>query len=403
MTAHYFTKIARSSAGIAFVLSLLGLPTFAPQRSLSGTTPFVLDGNRMYAELAFLRPDGSIHRALAFVDLGSPSVMVTESLFKELQLERKRPLGFRVGDLTVQIEASAVSSYPEEPYSVGGDLKVEGLLPAGVMQKYEIVIDYRRRTLTFAQPGTYKPEGVPVPARVNQRTGLLAVEASVAGREYPVTIDNGSAYTWLTKSTVEDWLRAYPEWRRGVGAVGVSNMRMADDGAEIDGVLVRIPEIKLGDLVLQNVGALGAGPGKGFSTGSNFFDWYSTKTPVPVIGWIGGNVLTHFRLTIDYPNRMTWWLQQSELDPHELDQVGLTLKAVGGSYFVAAIATQNGKPTVDGVLPGDKLIKIDGLLTQTATWGTLFSALHGKPGEFHTLLLERNGKQLTTRARITAF
>jgi C-terminal processing protease CtpA/Prc len=83
--------------------------------------------------------------------------------------------------------------------------------------------------------------------------------------------------------------------------------------------------------------------------------------------------------------------------------VGLTLKAVGGSYFVAAIAMQNGKPTVDGVLPGDKLIKIDGLSTQTATWGTLFSALHGKPGEFHTLLLERNGKQLTARARITAF
>src|ERR1700693_4430411 len=107
MTALYFTKIARSSAGIAFVLSLLCLPTVAPQRSLSGTTPFILDGNRMYAELAFLRPDGSIHRALAFVDLGSPSVMVTESLFKELQLERKKPLGFRVGDVTVQIDGSA--------------------------------------------------------------------------------------------------------------------------------------------------------------------------------------------------------------------------------------------------------------------------------------------------------
>jgi hypothetical protein len=370
---------------------------------VSGTTPFVLDGNRTYAELAFLRPDGSVHRALAFVDLGSPSMMLTESLFKDLQLDRKRPLDFCVGDLTVQVEASEVSSYPEKPYSVGGDLKVEGLLPAGVMQKYEVVIDYQRRTLTLAQAGTNKPEGIPVPARVNSKTGLLAVEASVAGRDYPVTIDNGSAYTWLRKSTVEDWLRLHPGWQRGVGAVGVSNMRMADDGAEVDGLLVRIPEVKVGDLVLQKVGALGAGPGKGFSAGLNFFDWYSTKNPVPVIGWIGGNVLKDFRLTIDYSNRVTYWLQQSKADEHELDQVGLTLKAVGDDYFVAAVATQNGKPTVDGVLPGDKLIKIDGRSTATVTWGELFSALHGQSGEFHTLLLERHGKPLTIRARVTAF
>jgi len=147
----------------------------------------------------------------------------------------------------------------------------------------------------------------------------------------------------------------------------------------------------------------GAGPGKGFSGGLDFFDWYSRKNPVPVIGWLGANVLKSFCLTIDYPNRMTYWLRQSELDPHEIDLVGVTLKAVGGSYFVAGVATQNGKPTVDGVLPGDKLLKIDGLPTASATWGALFSALHGAPGDSRTLILERNGKQLAVQAKVTAF
>jgi hypothetical protein len=147
----------------------------------------------------------------------------------------------------------------------------------------------------------------------------------------------------------------------------------------------------------------GAGPGKGFSGGLDFFDWYSRKNLVPVIGWLGANVLKSFCLTIDYPNRMTYWLRQSELDPHEIDLVGVTLKAVGGSYFVAGVATQNGKPTVDGVLPGDKLLKIDGLPTASAIWGALFSALHGAPGDSRTLILERNGKQLAVQAKVTAF
>jgi hypothetical protein len=403
MTIRRSGKFVRWLASIAFVVLFSYAPSFAQRAPSSGTTSFVLDGNRMYAELAFVRPDGSLHSALAFVDLGSPSTMTTESLFKELQLDRQKSLAFRVGGLTVQVDASEVTSYPSEPYSVGGDLKVEALLPAGVLRKYEVAIDYQRRTLTLAQPGILQPEGIPVPAHLNDKTGLLAVEASMAGHTYRVTIDNGSAYTWFKKSTVEDWLRSHPDWQRGVGAVGVSNMRMADDGAEVEGIIARIPKMKLGDLVLQHVGVLGAGPGKGFSGGLDFFDWYSTKNPVPVIGWLGANVLKSFRLTIDYPHRMTYWVRQSELDPHDIDQVGLTLKAEGGYYIVAAIATQNGKPTVEGVLVGDKLIQVDGLPTQTATWGALFSALHGKPGDLRTLTLERDGRQLTVHAKVTAF
>jgi hypothetical protein len=195
MAARHFSQSVALLARIAFAALLLLVPTLAQQAPSSGTTSFVFGGNRVYAELAFVRPDGSVHRILAFVDLGSPSMMVTQSLFKELQLDRKPPLEFRVGDLTVRMDASAVTGDPDEPYSVGSDLKVEGLLPAGVLKNYEVVIDYQRRTLTLVQPGARKPAGVPVPARVNDTTGLVTVESSVAGRVYPLTIDNGSAYT----------------------------------------------------------------------------------------------------------------------------------------------------------------------------------------------------------------
>jgi hypothetical protein len=386
---------------IIYVLCLY-VPSPAQQVPSSGTTSFVFDGNRVYAELAFVRPEGTIRKALAFVDLGSPSTLLSPQLFKELQLDQKKPLTFHVGDLPVRVDARQVASVNGWfPFSVGSDLQVEALLPAGVMQKYQVVIDYQHRTLILALPGTLKPEGVPVPFRVNEKTGLLALDATINGHSYPMTVDNGSGYTWLRKTTVEEWLRAHPDWRRGVGAVGASNMRMADDGVEAAGTLVRIPEIKLGGLRLPQTGALGIGPN---DKNWDFIDWYSTKNPGPVIGWLGGNVLKSFRLTIDYPNRTSYWLRQSQPDVHDLDQVGLTLKLLGEhEYAVAAVATQNGKPTVEGVLPGDKLVRIDGIEVKAATWGALFSAMHGKPGDIRTLILERDGKQLTVQAKVTAF
>jgi len=343
----------------------------------SGTAPFVFDGNRTYAELAFVRPDGTIHKTLAFVDLGSPSMVLSESLYKKLQLDQKKPSIFNIGAMPIRVDSSDVTSDSWLPFSVGANRMVEALLPAGVMQKYEVVIDYAHRTLTLAQPGTLKITGTAIPCRVNAKSGLIAIDVSIAGQTYPVTIDNGSGYTWLSRNTVQGWLAAYPGWQRGTGAVGTSNMRMADDGIEASGILVRMPEIKLGSLHLRQIGALAIGPS---STNWDFIDWYSKKNPLPVIGWLGGNVLRAFRITIDYPNKMTYWVRQTELDPHDLDQVGLTLKSNGGQYFVAAIATKNGKPTVEGVQVGDKLLQVGALHTDRATGAAILSAMHGKPG-----------------------
>ena len=56
---------------------LLGTTACSSNRpASSGTTEFVLDGNRIYARLAFVLPDGSTRKALAFVDMGSPDFAV---------------------------------------------------------------------------------------------------------------------------------------------------------------------------------------------------------------------------------------------------------------------------------------------------------------------------------------
>jgi hypothetical protein len=382
-----------------------GLPALnrsesASSVSTAGTAPFIFEANRIYVELVIVRPDGTLRSTFAFVDLGSPSTIISPALFKELHLDQKKPLALRVGEMEVSVDSSAVTSDSWLPYSIGNNRKVELVLPAGVMRKYEVVIDYAQRRLTLARPGTLHPQGVRVPFRMNEDTGLIAVDARINGQSYPIAVDCGSAYTWLKKSVAQDWLGQHPNWERGTGAVGASNMRMADDGIEASGTLLRVPAIELGSLHLREIGALAIGPS---SKDGDFMDWYSRKTPGPVIGWLGGNVLRGFKITIDYPNRESYWLSQTALDPHDLDQVGLTLALRDGEYFVASIATQKGKPSVEGVQVGDKLLKVDALELSTSTWDGIFSAMHGAPGDIRILHIERNGVPFTVQASIKAF
>jgi hypothetical protein len=175
---------------------------------------------------------------------------------------------------------------------------------------------------------------------------------------------------------------------------------MADDGIETTGETVRIPEIGLGTLRVQDVGALAISRD---NSGNDFMDWYSKKNAIPVIGWIGGNVLRGFRITIDYPEHVMSWVPQRRRVPDELDYIGLTLISRHGEYFVGAIATRGGKPAVDGAQVGDQLVRIGALRTQGASREAMFAAMRGRPGELRSLILERDGRKLRLQTRVTAF
>jgi len=390
----------------AFVLLLClvnGARGFGRATANAGTTRFVFDGNRVYADLGFIRPDGSIHHALAFVDTGTQFMEVRAALFQELQLDGGRHLRFTIGDFLVDVAPEHLVKEDRAPSSMGSELKVEATLPASVLQRFRLTVDYQRRTLSVAAAGPFTPEGLAIPIRINQATGLAVVDASIDGKSYPLTIDVGSAYTWVRPSAAQPWAASHPDWKRGIGAVGASNMMMSGDGTEIAGTLLRVPVLSIGPLVIRQIGVLAVGRGKPFPGGLELFDWYSEKNPEPVAGWIGGNLLGAFRLTLDYPNRMSYWVRQSEDDPHDLDQIGLTLQRKGDSYVVAAVATQEGRPTVADVVPGDHLIRVGELDLTNATWGAIYNAMHGTPGASRLLVVERNGTRRTINATITRF
>jgi hypothetical protein len=366
----------------------------------SGSVPFILEGNRVYARLEFVPANGNPRRRLVFIDLGSPSMAVSKALYRDMHLGPDTSLTFRIGEMPITLASAAVTSDAWLPFSIGGGRRVDAVLPASAIQRYQVRFDYARRLMTIAQPGTLRPEGTAVPFRVNQTTGLIAIEATIDGKTYPITIDGGSGYTWLRKSAAMEWLARHPDWQRGTGAVGPSNMRMADDGIETTGDLLRIPEIELGRLRIQDVGALAISRDK---SGNDFMDWYSAKNAVPVIGWLGGNVLRGFKITIDYPEHVMSWMRGPGRVSDDLDFVGLTLISRHDEYFVGAIAARGGKPTVDGVQVGDKLVQIGALRTHGASREAMFAAMRGRPGELRSLILDRDGRRVRLQASVSAF
>jgi len=180
---------------LAFLLVDLALDA---ERASAGTVPFIFDDNRMFAEVAFARPDGTLRNALAFVDLGTPVPMIGVGLREELGVDRHEPLVLRIGRLDIQLDSSAVATDTESSFTGRNGkatVPVEAILPGSVMKNYQVAFDYAKRTLTLAQPGTLVPKGVAVPCRVNETTGLISVAAEIAGQTYDLAVDSGSAYS----------------------------------------------------------------------------------------------------------------------------------------------------------------------------------------------------------------
>jgi len=406
------TKIEIFLLVLMFLAGATGV--LASESASKGTVPFIFDDNRVFAELVFVRPDGTVRKAFAFVDLGTPVMVLDERLREDLQVDKQKFLSFRMGDLEVRVDSSAVET--DSRLGVTGrdgkrNVPVEAVLSGSVLKNYQVVFDYAKRTLTIAKPDALKGNGDAVPCRVNPKTGLISVTAVIADQSCAAAIDSGSAYSWIRKDVAERWMKAHPDWKRGTGAVGEANMQTRTDRAEARAIILRLPEVRLGSLKLKQIGVLGiAAEAPPFSPASgedkvqgNFFDWYSKKAPEPVIGWLGGNVLKGFRLMIDFPLQMTYWERENDLDPHDLDQVGVTLEKRNDGYFIAGIAEKDGKPTVDAVRVGDRLIQIDNTVVAEATRGAVFAALHGEPGTVRMLVVERDGKQLILPAKVVSF
>jgi hypothetical protein len=371
------------------------------------TLPAALDHGRMTVEVEILRDDGTVRKAAAWVDTGNQTLNLAAPLARELGLNTS---GLEDGGG----RHSVASSSPAPPMRLGGlllagdDVPVrispgarvvpgvaaEVQLPAALLRRLQVVFDYPGSRLTVARSASAEPRGTPVPCRVNPRTGLLCVTASLDGDAVVLGVDTGSAGTWVSDRLTSAWSSRHPTWPRTTGALGSANFFGFD--FETAGALTRIPAMGIGPVTIRNVAVLGLD--------QSLFDWYSKKSAETVAGFIGANVLRRFRVAVDWPRQMTWWEPEPERDDRDLDIVGMTLRPEpDGTYTVAGVAVRGGRPAVAVVEAGDRLMRVGALEVTGATMGVVLDALRGAPGDTRTLVLDRQGRTVTVEATVTSF
>ncbi len=369
----------------------------------SATVPFVLDHGRLTIEVGLPRPDGAVRLARAWIDTGGTALVLAAPLARELGLD--------VSALTPGGERAVATTSPAPPVRVGGvaldtaglavqvfparvarpGVQAEITVPARALRHLHVVFDYPARQITLATPGAVSPRGTAVPCRVNADTGLFMIDVDIEGQTVALGVDTGSAGTWVSDTLTKHWARQHADWHQAAGAAGSSNFFGFD--LETRGMLLRLPVLAVGGVRVSDTAVLGLD--------QSLFDWYSKKSAGPVAGFLGGNVLSRFRLEVDFPGQQTYWQAGPDRRIDDLDIVGLTLRAeTDGSFTVAGVVSKNGQPTVPGVLPGDTLLRVDALDATGAPMGAVIQALRGAPGDWRTLVLGRAGQRLTVRARV---
>jgi hypothetical protein len=130
---------------------------------------------------------------------------------------------------------------------------------------------------------------------------------------------------------------------------------------------------------------------------SELSDLLSRAVEQPVHGLLGYSFLRHYRITIDYPNRVVWLEPQSEHwneRPYEYSNIGIQLARTRGAVRVLAVV--EGSPAARaGIAVGDVLRSIDGQAVGDVAEAS--RALEGAPGTPVRLVLRRGERERSYR------
>lgn len=397
------------TVGVALLFSV----ACGERAARSVSVPFKLDHNRMLVPAEIQDAAGGWHRALLWVDTGNPEFFISEALARDLGIdlpgpettpgeglrlhEVSPPRGVRIGGMSLDF-SDVTSKVLLEPQPLFGTMHNDANLPSTVLSRYRVVFDYPRLELTLAEPDGSEPRGPGAPAGVHPETGIVQLDAVIDGESFSFALDNGAAYSLVSADLLQRLSEQHPDWPRSTGALGCANM-WGWWPEEPTWPILRVPQILWGPVRLTDVGI--AGPPAMFPGGLGLGEWYSHKTARPVDGLLGPNAFKALRVEIDYANGTVHFERGAEQDAHDMDLVGLTLRPeVDGRYSVIGVAGRDGRSRVEGVEAGDRLLRVDGFEVTGATMGRVVDALRGRPGDLRTLLLERDGRQLTVEARV---
>jgi predicted aspartyl protease len=273
---------------------------FARDPARSVMVPLVVESGRPYVELTLTGAHGLTRKARFLVDTGGGGFLLSEKLATELRLtygeiseEDGQKFALIATPLRVSVNDFELKLNPQRTLmQIGAALpyQADGMLPGHVLSSYHVIFDYPKQTFTLAIAGELKPTGTSIPMPTHKRSGFPRTEISVDGETYGFLLDTGASFTMVSEALLKKWGTQNPKWSRYTGAHG--------DAKTLGGMTLEtmyVPNAKWSTFVLTEFGVTSQREG-------TFERWMSGMTAAPIVGALAGNVLTKFRIELDYAN-----------------------------------------------------------------------------------------------------
>jgi hypothetical protein len=272
---------------------------------------------------------------------------------------------------------------------------VQGILGYELFSRFIVTIDYEKKELTLTRPDKFKPKRKAQKLRITIEDTKPYLQTTVDIKDssrckVKLLIDSGASHGLILEPDSNDTIRVPDNHVKSIIGRGL--------GGVISGKIARISSVDLGKYDVQQVIA-------NFPDPNSYMDTLKTSRTVKRNGAIGGEILSRFKVTFDFP-RESLYLQKN----HEFkkkfyyNMSGLTLKAIGSKLENFEITDVREKSPAEevGIQPGDRLLTINGISTSILDLNQMNSFFNVKPGKKIALVIQRDGKKIRKEFRLAS-
>lgn len=225
----------------------------------------------------------------------------------------------------------------------GAKAETDGIVGYPFFRNYVVQIDYAAQKVRFLDPASFIPDPKAQVLPMNLRMNIPEIPGKIDGLVGELRVDTGYSGTLtftsptVTKNALDQKYKKKIETVIGQGVGGATT-----------GEMVRVKSLELGKWVVPNV-----------VTGLSK-DKSGALADTGTIALLGGEVLSRFTVTLDYPKGRFYLLPNANFkQPFIFSRVGFSGVFEGDGYKVMTIAP-GGPAEVAGLQKGELVLSLNG-------------------------------------------
>jgi Aspartyl protease/PDZ domain len=270
---------------------------------------------------------------------------------------------------------------------------VQGILGYELFSRFIVTIDYEKKELILTRPERFRSsrkmqklditveDTKPYIVTTVTMKDTLAVKAKLL-------IDSGASHGLILEPDSNDTLQVPKTHINSIIGRGL--------GGVITGKIARIGSLDLGKYDVENVIA-------NFPDPNSYMDTLKTSRTIRRNGAIGGEILSRFRVTFDFPQEKIYLKKNSSFrKKFYYNMSGLTLKAKGSRLqnFEITDVREKSPAELAGILPGDLVMTINGIDCSLLDLNQMNAFFNLKPGKRLVIEVDRSGQRLKKEFRL---